>query len=221
MGCKLHSQNLVIKRRNWRTVLYFEWIKDTCYLTCYICYIWVQTGLKKELLTWVLASIFNKITGPFLDSLNKVEFSHIRQWRAASITLLTSLKFPFLQQQESQWTVLPWPVELMHVCLLASVCGWRFENKSTLIHGHVNVCLCVLSMVVNVWRNGIVINMDKFFRLSPHSSPASVRSGVNTAGKHRLNCGPEQHLYLPSSHGCSVGRARIRMITCFRPLLHY
>lgn len=48
------------------------------------------------------ASISNEITSPFLGSVVKVPFSHTREGGNTAISVLTSLKFPFLEQQVSQ-----------------------------------------------------------------------------------------------------------------------
>lgn len=67
-------------------------------------YVWTpgELGLLGERLTGVSPSISNEITGPFLGCLDKVPVSHTGKGEETTTTALTSLKFPFLQRQESQ-----------------------------------------------------------------------------------------------------------------------
>ena len=66
----------------------------------------VGVGTKRAEVMGVLTgafviSISNEISGPFLGSVDKVPFSNTRKGEETTAAL-TSLKFPFLQQQESQ-----------------------------------------------------------------------------------------------------------------------
>lgn len=88
-------------------------IFNKCWFTFPTCYIWAQGELGLQ--DGLTASISNEITGPFLGSVVKVPFSHTREGGNTAISVLTSLKFPFLEQQVSQWALLSWPAEEMHV----------------------------------------------------------------------------------------------------------
>lgn len=63
-------------------------------------YTWTQgeQGLQEG---WTV-SISNEITNPFWGSVVKVPFSNAREGGDTAIPALTSLKFPFLEQQVSQ-----------------------------------------------------------------------------------------------------------------------
>lgn len=74
--------------------------------------------------------ISNEITGPFLGSVVKMAFRHTRKGEETTTAALTSLKFPFLQRQESQRAVQravahrsKW-VCVVCVCGAVSVCIW-------------------------------------------------------------------------------------------------
>ena len=125
-------------------------------ITRYVC-TQRELGLLGDRLTGVFASISNEITGPFLGNVDKVPFSRTRKGEETTTAVPTSLKFPFLQRQESQWAVLLWPAEKMCVCVCvcvcvracvrvfvpASVCSQQFEkNDWTVTRRAVDVCLC-------------------------------------------------------------------------------
>lgn len=50
----------------------------------------------------VFASISNRIIGPVQGNVDKVPFSRNRKGEETTTAVLSSLKFPFLQRQESQ-----------------------------------------------------------------------------------------------------------------------